>query len=51
MNLYKEQPSYNKERSKEYKRTHFKCEKDDSWLRVEVPVGAVDQQPAQVAAH
>lgn len=43
MTQYKEEPCYNTKMQIEYKRTRYKCEKDDTWGRLEIPVGPMKQ--------
>lgn len=50
MERYKEEPCYSRRKRVEYKRRYFRCEKDDTWGRLEIPVrplSAFDKQPAQ----
>ena len=45
---YKEEPCYGRQKRIEYKRTRYRCERDDTWGRLEVPVGPmkeVEQEP------
>jgi len=36
---WKVKPAYDQKRKIEYRREHYRCEKDDTWGRVEIPVG------------
>ncbi|GAC1365729.1 MAG: hypothetical protein NVS2B12_29370 [Ktedonobacteraceae bacterium] len=38
MTNYKEEPCYSRNRQVEYKRTYYRCRKDDTWGRIEVPI-------------
>ncbi len=54
MARYKEEPCYSRTRNVEYKRTYYRCEKDDTWGRLEVPVGPIkefDLARAQETVH
>jgi hypothetical protein len=51
---YKEEPCYGKRTNTEYKRTYYRCEQDDTWGRMEVPVGhskEFDQKRAPATTH
>lgn len=50
MKQYKEEPSYSRRKQIEYKRTFYRCEKDDIWSRLEVPVGPMNAADANRAA-
>ena len=39
MEEYKYEPSYSSKKQIEYRRTFYRCKKDDTWGRMEVPVG------------
>ena len=41
MNYYKEEPCSSRKKKIEYKRTLYRCEQDDTWGRIEVPVGPI----------
>ncbi len=47
MDRYKEEPSYSNRKQIEYKRTFYRCEQDDTWGRLEVPVGPLKKFDAQ----
>ena len=47
MCLYKEEPCYNKKTHTEYRRTRYRCEQDDTWGRLEVPVGITQLEDLQ----
>lgn len=39
MEEWKTTQSFDQKRKIEYRRVHFRCTKDDTWGRVEIPVG------------
>jgi len=39
MKRYKEEPCISARKNIEYKRTYYHCEVDDTWGRLEIPVG------------
>ena len=49
MDRYKEEPSYSSRKQVEYKRTFYRCEQDDTWATLEVPVGPLKEFDAQRA--
>ncbi len=36
---WKVKPAYDQKKKIEYRREHYRCEKDDVWGRLEIPVG------------
>jgi hypothetical protein len=51
MQKNKEEPCFGRSTNTEYKRTYYRCEKDDVWGRLEVPVGTIresDQKRAPI---
>ena len=53
MKEYKEEPSYSTKKQIEYRRTFYRCEDDDTWGRMEIPVGQIkefDRQRAPLVA-
>jgi len=52
---WKVKPAYDQKRKIEYRREHYRCEKDDTWGRVEIPVGQMREydllnQPVAVSS-
>ena len=39
MAKWKVTPAYDRKRQIEYRREHYRCEKDDTWGRLETPIG------------
>ena len=52
MKEYKQESSYSTAKKIEYRRTFYRCEKHDTWGRIEVPIGPLsefDQQRTPLA--
>jgi hypothetical protein len=47
MQSYKEEPCYGKRTNTEYKRTYYRCVQDDTWGRLEIPVGVISEADQQ----
>ncbi len=43
MKRYQEEPCFSKTKRIEYTRVRYKCEKDDVWGQLEIPVGPMSQ--------
>lgn len=43
MDRFKEEPCYSTKKRIEYKRTYYRCEKDDTWARLEIPIGPMKE--------
>jgi hypothetical protein len=51
MQQYKEEPSISKRTNTQYKRTYYRCRKDDTWGRLEVPAGPMSEAEKQRLAE
>jgi hypothetical protein len=49
MKRYKEEPCYSQRKGVEYKRTYYRCERDDVWGQLEIPVGPLSEFDKQRA--
>ncbi len=47
MRQYKEEPCFDRRKQKEYRRTFYRCDADDTWGRYEVPVGPISESALQ----
>lgn len=45
MHIYKEEPCFSRKDGKRYKRTKYRCERDDIWGRLEIPEDEANESP------
>jgi hypothetical protein len=49
MSLYKQDSSFSTKKSVKYQRLRYKCERDDTWGSLEIPVGPMTPEEKQRA--
>jgi hypothetical protein len=45
MAIWKVKPAYDWKRNIAYRREYYRCERDDVWGRLEIPIGSIQEYP------